>query len=108
LKNRRIRERSVILEGDEGLLDAAFALRDFAGQYAALLFGVGLFGASFLAGAVLPISTAYGICEAFGFERGVSRSFKIAWIYGVLRAVAVCSMEPQEPKELLLLASNLD
>jgi len=62
-------------------IDAAFALRDFAGQYASLLFGIGLFGASFLAGAVLPISTAYGMCEAFGFERGVSRSFKEAPVF---------------------------
>ncbi len=59
-------------------LDAAFALRDLVGRYASLLFGVGLFGASLLAAAVLPLSTAYGICEAFGFERGVSRSFKEA------------------------------
>jgi Mn2+/Fe2+ NRAMP family transporter len=59
-------------------IDAAFALQSFAGRYTSLLFGLGLFGASFLAGAVLPISTAYGVCEAFGFERGVSRSFKEA------------------------------
>jgi Mn2+/Fe2+ NRAMP family transporter len=62
-------------------LDAAFALNAFAGQYAALLFGLGLFGASLLAGAVLPLTTAYGICEAFGFERGVSRSFKEAPVF---------------------------
>lgn len=61
--------------------DAAFALRSFAGQYASLLFGLGLFGASLLAGAVLPLTTAYGICEAFGFERGVSRSFKEAPVF---------------------------
>lgn len=61
--------------------DAAFALRAFAGQYASLLFGLGLFGASLLAGAVLPLTTAYGICEAFGFERGVSRSFREAPIF---------------------------
>ena len=61
--------------------DAAFALRDFAGSYASLLFGLGLFGASLLAGAVLPLTTAYGICEAFGFERGVSRSFKEAPVF---------------------------
>lgn len=61
--------------------DAAFALRDFAGPYASLLFGLGLFGASLLAGAVLPLTTAYGICEAFGFERGVSRSFKEAPVF---------------------------
>ncbi len=61
--------------------DAAFALQAFAGPYAKLLFGLGLFGASLLAGAVLPLTTAYGICEAFGFERGVSRSFKEAPIF---------------------------
>lgn len=65
-------------------LDAAFALRAFAGQYAALLFGLGLFGASLLAGAVLPLTTAYGICEAFGFESGVSRSFKEAPVFQAL------------------------
>ena len=62
-------------------LDAALALKAFAGQYASLLFGIGLFGASLLAGAVLPLSTAYGICEAFGFERGVSRSFSEAPVF---------------------------
>ena len=62
-------------------LDAALALKSFAGQYASLLFGIGLFGASLLAGAVLPLSTAYGICEAFGFERGVSRSFSEAPVF---------------------------
>jgi NRAMP (natural resistance-associated macrophage protein)-like metal ion transporter len=62
-------------------LDAAQALRSFAGQYAGLLFGIGLFGASLLAAAVLPLSTSYGICEAFGFERGVSRSFKEAPVF---------------------------
>jgi Mn2+/Fe2+ NRAMP family transporter len=62
-------------------IEAAFALQSFAGRYASLLFGIGLFGASFLAGAVLPISTAYAVCEAFGFERGVSRSFKEAPVF---------------------------
>ena len=62
-------------------IDAALSLRSFAGPYAALLFGVGLFGASLLAAAVLPLSTSYGICEAFGFERGVSRSFSEAPVF---------------------------
>src|SRR5947208_3023897 len=62
-------------------LDAALALQSFAGQYASLLFGVGLFGASLLAAAVLPLSTSYAISEAFGFERGVSRSFKEAPVF---------------------------
>lgn len=62
-------------------IDAALSLKVFAGQYAGLLFGIGLFGASLLAAAVLPLSTAYGICEAFGFERGVSRSFREAPVF---------------------------
>lgn len=62
-------------------IDAAFALQAFAGQYASLLFGIGLFGASLLAAAVLPLSTSYAICEAFGFERGVSRSFHEAPVF---------------------------
>lgn len=62
-------------------LDAALALQGLVGPSAGLLFGVGLFGASLLAAAVLPLSTAYGICEAFGFERGVSRSFKEAPVF---------------------------
>src|SRR6266516_2461914 len=62
-------------------IDAAFALQAFAGKYASLLFGIGLFGASLLAAAVLPLSTSSAICEAFGFERGVSRSFSEAPVF---------------------------
>jgi NRAMP (natural resistance-associated macrophage protein)-like metal ion transporter len=62
-------------------LDAALALTGLVGKSASLLFGVGLFGASLLAAAVLPLSTSYAICEAFGFERGVSRSFKEAPVF---------------------------
>lgn len=64
--------------------DAARALVPFAGPYAEALFAVGLFGASVLAAAVLPLSTSYAICEAFGFERGVSRSFKEAPVFQLL------------------------
>jgi Mn2+/Fe2+ NRAMP family transporter len=61
--------------------DAARALEPFAGPDAKILFAVGLFGASLLAAAVLPLSTSYAICEAFGFERGVSRNFKEAPVF---------------------------
>jgi Mn2+/Fe2+ NRAMP family transporter len=61
--------------------DAARALRPLAGEYARTLFGVGLFGASMLAAAVLPLSTAYSISEALGFEKGVSRTFREAPIF---------------------------
>jgi NRAMP (natural resistance-associated macrophage protein)-like metal ion transporter len=61
--------------------DAANALRPLAGRYAQTLFGLGLFGASMLAAAVLPLATAYSISEALGFEKGVSRSFREAPIF---------------------------
>ena len=64
--------------------DAARALEPLAGEYAYVLFGVGLFGASMLAASVLPLSTAYAVCGAFGWERGVSRSWSEAPIFNTL------------------------
>lgn len=60
---------------------AALALVPIAGQYAELLFAIGLIGASLLAAAVVPLSTSYAVCESFGFERGVSQKFKDAPIF---------------------------
>ena len=60
---------------------AAQALVPIAGKYAGLLFSIGLVGASLLAAAVVPLSTSYAICESFGFERGVSHSFRDAPIF---------------------------
>ena len=61
--------------------EAAHALRPLAGPYAEMLFAVGLLGASMLAAGVLPLATAYSISEAFGFEKGVSSSFREAPIF---------------------------
>ena len=61
--------------------DAARALGPIAGSYAKYLFAVGLFGASMLAAAVLPLATAYSITEAMGVEKGVSREFKEAPVF---------------------------
>ncbi|MDE8701855.1 divalent metal cation transporter [Adlercreutzia equolifaciens] len=58
--------------------DAATALAPFAGPYAEALFAVGLIAASFLAACVLPLTTAFVICEAFGWEAGVSLKWKEA------------------------------
>ena len=61
--------------------DAAFALAPLVrgnGQIAAILFGIGLLNASLMAASVLPLSTAYSIAEAFGWERGIGRKFKEA------------------------------
>jgi Mn2+/Fe2+ NRAMP family transporter len=65
----------------ESAAEAARALAPLAGNYAKVLFGVGVFGASMLAAGVLPLATAYSISEALGFEKGVSRSFREAPIF---------------------------
>ena len=61
--------------------EAAQALQPLAGDYAEALFGVGLFGASVLASMIIPLSTAYAVCESFGFERGMNKSTKEAPIF---------------------------
>ncbi|MGE5529967.1 MAG: Nramp family divalent metal transporter, partial [Patescibacteria group bacterium] len=69
---------------------AAQALRFVAGRYSALLFAVGLFGASVLAAPILPLSTSYAICEAFGWESGIDRRFREAPVfYGLFTAMIV-------------------
>ncbi len=64
--------------------DAALALAPLAGAHAGVLFSAGLLGASVLAAVILPLSTAYAVCEAFGFEHGVDRSFAEAPVFYVL------------------------
>lgn len=64
--------------------DAALALQPLAGRYSAALFALGLFGASTLAAAVLPLSTAYAVCEAFGWESGIDNTFQDAPIFFTL------------------------
>ena len=60
---------------------AAAALEPFAGQYAKALFAIGLVAASLLAACVLPLTTAFVICEAFGWEAGVSFTWKEAPLF---------------------------
>src|SRR6266545_4066082 len=68
--------------------DAAQALRPLAGDYAYLLFAAGLFNASLFAASILPISTAYAVCEGLGLESGLDKRFEEApafyWLYTVL------------------------
>ena len=70
--------------------DAAQALKPLAGQYAYILFAVGLFNASLFAASILPLSTAYTVCEGLGFESGVDMKFSDApffyWLYTLLIA----------------------
>jgi NRAMP (natural resistance-associated macrophage protein)-like metal ion transporter len=61
--------------------EAAEALKPVAGRFAEQLFALGLFGASALAAAVVPLSTAYGMSEAIGVERSISRRFAEAPLF---------------------------
>ncbi|MFB3917696.1 MAG: Nramp family divalent metal transporter [Terriglobales bacterium] len=71
--------------------EAAEALKPLAGQYAYILFAAGLFNASLFAASILPLSTAYTVCEGLGFESGVGKRFREAplfyWLYTVLIVV---------------------
>src|SRR5207244_9896644 len=68
--------------------DAAEAFPSSAGHYGYLLFAIGLFNASLFAASILPLSTAYTVCEGLGFESGVGKEFREApvfyWLYTLL------------------------
>jgi Mn2+/Fe2+ NRAMP family transporter len=68
--------------------EAAQALQPLAGQNAYILFSFGLFNASLFAASILPISTAYTVCEGLGFESGLDKRFEEApffyWLYTIL------------------------
>jgi len=70
--------------------DAAQALRPLAGDYAYILFAAGLLNASVFAASILPLSTAYTVCEGLGLESGVGKRFREApvfyWLYTILIA----------------------
>ncbi len=70
--------------------DAARALAPLAGKYASLLFALGLLNASVFSASILPLSTAYAVCEAFGWESAVDRGLKEAPIFfGLYTALIV-------------------
>ena len=68
--------------------EAAVALRPLAGDFAYLLFALGLVNAAMLSAAILPLATAYNICEGLGAESGVNKRFSEApvfyWLYTFL------------------------
>ena len=78
----------------ETAADAAMALTPLVGSYATGLFAIGLFNASLFAACVLPLSTAYYICEGLGWELGVDKDFREApqffWLFTLLIIVSAC------------------
>jgi NRAMP (natural resistance-associated macrophage protein)-like metal ion transporter len=68
--------------------DVAVALQPMVGRLASLLFAVGLLNAAIFTASILPLSTAYYVCEAFGFERGIDHHFSDAPVfYGLYLAL---------------------
>ncbi|MDA8089336.1 MAG: Nramp family divalent metal transporter [Nitrospiraceae bacterium] len=85
-----------------GADDAAKALAPMAGKYASILFAFGLANASLFSGSILPLATAYYICEGMGWEAGVNKTFKEApqfmWLYTILIAAgAIIILIPKAP-----------
>lgn len=92
--------------------EAAQALKPLAGKYCSALFAAGLLNASLFAAAVLPLSTAYYVCEAMGWEVGVDRSFKEApYFFGLYTALIVLGagiiLFPQIPLISVMIASQV-
>lgn len=73
----------------EDAKDAALALRPLAGHFAEILFAFGLFSASMLGAFILPVATAYALCEAFGWEYGFNTTWKQAKIFYSIILVAI-------------------
>ncbi|MDP4084899.1 MAG: Nramp family divalent metal transporter [Bacillota bacterium] len=72
--------------------DAALALKPFAGAMASQVFAFGLFVASIFSATILPVATAFYVCEAFGFEAGIEKKWREApqfyWLYTVILVIS--------------------
>jgi len=91
--------------------EAAIALRPLAGEYAFLLFALSLANASLLGAIVVPLTTAYVICEGMGWESGLNKTFKEApqflGIYTVIIVFAgVLVMIPKAPLVFLMVLAS--
>ena len=90
---------------------AALALKPF-GAYAFLLFSAGLFNASIFAACILPLSTAYSVCEGLGFESGVNKRIREAPIFYFLYTLLIVVgagvvLMPQFPLVKMILLSQV-
>jgi NRAMP (natural resistance-associated macrophage protein)-like metal ion transporter len=101
--------------GDREITDAAqaaVALEPFAGRFASLLFAVGLVNASLLSAAILPLATAYNVCEGLGFESGLDRRFFEAPIFYSLYTFLIvlgagCVLIPRLPLIKVIILSQV-
>jgi Mn2+/Fe2+ NRAMP family transporter len=91
--------------------DAAIALGPIAGDFAETLFAIGLFGASTLTASIVSLSSAYAICEAFGWESGINKHFREAPVfYGLytflIFLAAAIVLFPKLPLIVVMLVSQ--
>ncbi|MBM2829176.1 MAG: family manganese transport rane protein [Actinobacteria bacterium] len=96
----------------ESAKDAALALAPLAGKYASILFAVGLANASLFAASILPLATAYSVCEGMGWESGIDRNFRTAphffWLYtGIIVLGAMFVLFPHAPLILIMYLSQV-
>lgn len=96
----------------EDAADAAVALRPLAGPFAAGLFAVGLLNAGLFSVAIIPLSTAYAVCEAFGWEAGLDRSPREAPVFvglytGMIILSALVILIPEIPLIPVMLLSQV-
>lgn len=92
--------------------DAAKALEPFAGKYASSFFAIGLANASLFAASILPLATAYYVCEGMGWESGIDHDFKSApqfmWLYtGLISIGALIILIPNAPLIAIMLISQV-
>jgi Mn2+/Fe2+ NRAMP family transporter len=92
--------------------DVSMALAPLAGQYASILFAFGFLNASLFAASILPLSTAYYVCESLGFEAGVSKSFSEAPVFhglylGLIILAVIIIMIPSVPLLSILYLSQV-
>ena len=92
--------------------DAAVALAPLAGKNASVLFAIGLANASLFAASILPLATAYYVCEGMGWESGINKNFKTApqfmWLYTAIIVVgALIILIPNAPLVPIMLISQV-
>jgi len=92
--------------------DAALALEPIAGHLAKITFAFGLFIASIFSATILPVATAFYVCEAFGFEAGIDKKWKDApqfyWLFTAIIVIgAAIILIPNAPLILITLWSQV-
>jgi NRAMP (natural resistance-associated macrophage protein)-like metal ion transporter len=96
----------------EDAKDAALALAPLAGEYESILFAIGLANASLFAASILPLATAYSVCEGMGWESGIDKNFRTAphffWLYtGIIVLGALLVLIPNAPLILIMYLSQV-